>query len=212
MRHFGFLNQTEAGFRNIKSLFDALTPIIDGDHEALWGGIKERYWEVAGAARSEVFRRKLGVSVWDEQVEALLAQLLDLMETTRADWTITFRQLAHLLEAGADPQEQLALLRLEGPKSKISDEESAAWKEWIRGWLSHVDASGVTRAESAAMIREASPKYVAREWMLIAAYTAAEYGDYEPARELSSLLARPYAEQLEFEEKYFRKKTVSPMG
>ena len=207
MRNFGFLNQTEAGFRNIQSLFHALSPLIK-DTDAQWAAVKAHYWNVANAAKKNAFRQKLGLNKWDDETEHLLTRLLELMQSSRADWTITFRQLAALLDTSSDPLEQLNLLKLEA----LTDENEAKWKSWIREWLSHIDASEISRTDCAALIRKSSPKYVPREWMLIDAYTAAEQDDFEPALELFALLAKPYAEQPEFEAKYYQKKPVYPMG
>eukprot|EP00971_Amphidinium_carterae_P173875 3446350-Amphidinium_carterae.1 len=53
-------------------------------------------------------------------------------------------------------------------------------------------------------MRRASPKYVPRNWMLMEAYDAAARGDFTPVQGLLGMLTRPYDEQPEFEEAYFR--------
>jgi len=54
-------------------------------------------------------------------------------------------------------------------------------------------------------MRRTSPKYVPREWMLVAAYDAANNGDYSVMKELAALFSEPFAEQPTFAEKYYRK-------
>ena len=63
----------------------------------------------------------------------------------------------------------------------------------------------VARADAAAVMRAANPKYIPREWMLVAAYTAAEAGDDAPVRELHELFRRPYDEQPDFEARFYRR-------
>jgi len=50
-----------------------------------------------------------------------------------------------------------------------------------------------------------SPKYVPREWMLAEAYKGAEQGNHTAVQALQALFARPFDEQPEFEEMYYRR-------
>ena len=43
-------------------------------------------------------------------------------------------------------------------------------------------------------MRRCNPKFVPREWLLVAAYTSAGSGDYGPAKELHALFERPFDE------------------
>ena len=52
----------------------------------------------------------------------------------------------------------------------------------------------------------ANPKYVLRNWMAQLAIDAAEKDDYSICEELYKLLKNPYDEQLEFHEKWFKKR------
>jgi uncharacterized protein YdiU (UPF0061 family) len=158
----------------------------------------------------------------------LANRLLNLMERSQADFTITWRQLAHVLEEGnailigndnnGDDARLIApLLRsnAEGCRAgafykPLNDGNRGEWTAWIRDWLSLLrehttgDSNGV-----AARMRAVSPKYVAREWMLVAAYTAAKAGDYAPISELHELLRRPYDEQPEFEARFYQRAPAS---
>ena len=64
---------------------------------------------------------------------------------------------------------------------------------------------GTDGAAAARVMRAVSPKFVPREWMLLAAYTAAEAGDLAPLHELATLFADPYAEQPSMDAKYYRR-------
>ena len=54
-------------------------------------------------------------------------------------------------------------------------------------------------------MKRISPKYVPREWMLEEAYSAAEKGDYTVLEKLSRLFSKPFEEQPEYEEAYYRR-------
>lgn len=207
--HFAFGKQMEAGGHNVESLVRALAPLIDHmNHDELLEAIKSKYWSVALGHKDEIFRRKLGLATWGDEAPQLLDDLLGLMNSTHADYTITFRQLADLVEADADCVGLLQLLRLPAlPESAV-----AAWTQWLKRWSALVHSQGRDSASIAASIRHTSPKYVPREWILIEVYTAAERGEYGPAQEVLSLLTKPYAEQPEMAAKYYRSVDVEPMS
>ena len=57
-----------------------------------------------------------------------------------------------------------------------------------------------------AEMRATSPKYVPREWMLAAAYTKAEKGDFSVLHELLEVLTSPFDEHTpEIAAKYYRR-------
>ena len=74
------------------------------------------------------------------------------------------------------------------------------------GSAGHDLPSGFDAAAVSAAMRLASPKYVPREWMLAEAYEAAERGEYAPLRELHELLRRPYDEQPDRADRYYRRR------
>merc|ERR1712226_612056 len=93
----------EAGWHNIVALFRALSPLIDHvNHQELLETVKRKYWSVAMSHKVETFRRKLGLATWGDEASQLLDDLLGLMHSTHADYTMTFRQLAEVVETSAD--------------------------------------------------------------------------------------------------------------
>ena len=119
----------------------------------------------------------------------------------------------------------------------LSDAQADAWRAWLRRWLhahreealsgdgrggggggggSDGDGDGdgdaaVVAAEAerrARAMRLVSPKYVPREWMLAEAYKGAEQGNHTAVHTLQRLFSRPFDEQLEFEELYYRRQPV----
>ena len=61
----------------------------------------------------------------------------------------------------------------------------------------------IDAAAASAAMKQASPKYVPREWMLVTAYKAAETGDYEPMRTLHQLFKAPYDEHPQHAARYY---------
>ena len=77
---------------------------------------------------------------------------------------------------------------------------------WIRSWLSVASKQGVKSPDvMVTLMRNNSPKYVPREWMLIDAYKKANEGDYTVVQELYDLFKQPYRIAVDDKEKYFKK-------
>jgi uncharacterized protein YdiU (UPF0061 family) len=207
--HYSFMNQPDAGLRNFASFCGALLPLLDEGAREQLGALVEAHAVRAAEAVNEVWRRKLGLAVWGDGPDGparLLAALLRLMQRTPADYTLTWRLLPAVLELPAplQPASVLDVLRpafYEQPDAAAADE----WSRWVGKWRALVEGQAGGCAAAAAAMRAASPKYVPREWMLANAYKAAQRGDYGPLEELAALFRRPYDEQPEMEQRYFRR-------
>lgn len=210
-RHFGFLNQPEAGTKNVATLVKALSPLLDSQGKAEAEEVAEQHHQNAVVASYNVWARKLGLPESNPGVPTLVAGLFQLMEETQADFTLVWRQLAEVVDTGlvSSLSEGLLLspfLDKDAFYSPLTSAGRNGWAVWLRVYL---DALGpdADRATVAATMRAVSPKYVPREWMLKAAYDAANATppDYGPLKELHQLFTQPYAEQKDFEAKYYRR-------
>ena len=186
--HFGYMNQPTAGGKNLESLATAVRVVLDLDgnpaHSREAAAVVEAHAQVARDAVDDAFRRKLGLSSFGPDERALFAGLGELMETSEADFTIFWRQLADVAEVG------LAEGKEEGKAEGIGNtdawwpllddafyapltaETKAGWAAWLGEWMGRLreevsqDGSGSPEAVAAGM-RLVSPKYVPREWMLV---------------------------------------------
>ncbi|KAJ7396137.1 selenoprotein O [Pitangus sulphuratus] len=76
-------NQANVGLFNLSKLLQALKPILDPRQKQLF---------------TELFRAKLGLLGENENDNYLIAFLLKIMEDTKADFTMTFRELSEITE------------------------------------------------------------------------------------------------------------------
>lgn len=94
-----------------------------------------------------------------------------------------------------------------------------AVQKWVGEWAAAAAASSDDASAASAAMKQASPKYVPREWMLVDAYKNAEKkrertgngkeemeipGNYEPLRKLHQLLKTPYDEHPDDQNVYYR--------
>lgn len=155
---------------------------------------------------------KLGLQLWDGPTGGgvLWRQLEQLMRESAVDWTLFWRQLAVVAAATSDDDDGLLMEPLQlafySPPTWTLQQRWTAWLRQWRGQQTHEGVATITQREALAdRMRQASPKYVPREWMLAEAYTAAAEGDHTVVHRLQELFRRPYDEQSEFESRYYRR-------
>ena len=231
--HFAYWNQPRAGYVNFSSLVRAVQPLLEPAGRAAAQSILESYLPLSKRSMKEMWRQKLGLTAAhceEEVVDELVEDLLDRMEKHSVDFTILFRNLPRVLEAGVgSTSESKATLEISNAKiidslGTFSSTTCAAnlqqvhddFVDWVRKWIPVVVSEPVTTPEGASSngtgndiasriteacstMRKASPKYVPREEMFVAAYEAANKDDYTVFNELHQLLTKPYDEQPKFE-------------
>ena len=164
---------------NLARFAETLLPLIDADGNvaveratALVHAIPARYSEywVNG------FRRKLGLQTAASDDSTLIEDLLQLMQTERADFTNTFRALADAAtNAGVLPV------------------TFAAWRE---AWSSRLAREPGGTLAAIETMRRANPAFIPRNHRIEAIISAAvSNGDFTPFHELHAVLSRPFDDQ-----------------
>jgi uncharacterized protein YdiU (UPF0061 family) len=182
---YAFGNQPTIAQWNLARLAETLIPLVAGDQDAvierataIIRGFLQRYTEHWTAG----MRRKLGLTRPEPEDVDLIQDLLDLMQASRADFTLTFRRLG---DAAGDPETLAALgARFVDPP---------AFEAWSSSWLARAAREPVDPAARAAAMRRVNPAVIPRNHRVEAALTAAvEQGDLGPFESILSVLSRPY--------------------
>ena len=210
------MNQPVAMGKNLNQFLQSLEPLLDAEGVAALRAIGRDYTQLSQDFMNRMWSRKLGVSSWERRGEgggeggqALWRGLEPLLRQTGVDWTLFWRQLAEVaaLPESRSDSYRLALLQ-QSFYGQLTQSLEERWAGWLQRWLAQIQAEGAATAQGreavAARMRQASPKYVPREWMLAEAYTAAGEGDHSVVHRLQELFRRPYDEQPEFEARYYR--------
>lgn len=199
---YAYSQQPQVAFWNLHCLAQALLPLwlerepgqapteaakeaaIDAAHAAL-DPFRDRYAQ----AFFRQYRAKLGLvradAGDDEQDEALLTDLFRLMHGQRVDYTLFWRNLAHVssVDGGADaPVRDLFMDR-------------AAWDAWAGRYRARLRAEGSDDAARAAAMRAVNPKYVLRNHLAETAIRRARDKDFSEVQRLLEVLSRPFDEQ-----------------
>lgn len=204
--HFAFMNQHTAGGKNFESLSTALLPLVDAEGKQHLQQLASEHGYQSKRKNGEIFTAKLGLKTWDAETEKLLNRLLVLMEDSQADYTITWRQLAVVAEAA---EADVAPLQAAFYQT-LTPALTGLWTAWLKDWRGIATAASLDGGDMATCMRQVSPKFVPREWMLVEAYTQAIAGDVALVAELQAVFRSPFEEQsTEVSDKYYRKTPAS---
>ncbi|WP_343348775.1 protein adenylyltransferase SelO [Pseudomonas sediminis] len=178
---YSFSNQVPIAHWNLAALAQALTPFapVEKLRETL-----ELFLPLYQAHYLDLMRKRLGFTRAEEEDEALIQRLLQLMQAGKStDYTLFFRRL------GA----QAAAEALKVVRDDFVD--LAGFDAWGRDYLARCELEGGEQSERQARMHAVNPKYILRNYLAQQAIEAAERGDYGPVRELHSVLSRPFDEQ-----------------
>ena len=180
--HFSFFNQPVAAEANYQMFWAALRVLLADHAEAVeqLDQIRDGFAEAMQQELEAMWASKLGLTSYDA---ALVNELLELMVSSRLDYTIFFRRLSEIPEDLSTLQESFYL--------PSSEELDARWMQWLQRWRDGIAASGDIHAASAAMKR-VNPSVSWREWLVAPAYQQAEQGDISLIRELQVVFSHPY--------------------
>ncbi|GAB6984605.1 protein adenylyltransferase SelO [Nocardioides pyridinolyticus] len=177
---YAYGNQPMVAEWNLARFAETLLPLLSGDPETAvalatesLGAFRARY----SAAWSAGLRAKLGLGTpgpADDLADALADELLELMRTSHADWTSTFRALAPAARGDAEPLRERFL-------------DLPAIDAWLARWRA--------LAPDPALLVRTNPVYIPRNHLVEEALDAATAGDLGPVTSLVDVVREPYAER-----------------
>jgi serine/tyrosine/threonine adenylyltransferase len=187
---YAFANQPAIVQWNLAQLAQCLLPIIEEDEDQALAAAQhaiDGFPEVFETALTVVLAAKLGLTEARDGDLALAQDLMSRMADNGADFTLTFRGLADLLEPPAEPPQSDAL----GPRVQFQD--PTAFDAWAETWQVRLADEPRPAKERAVALRAANPSVIPRNHLVEEAIRAAEdNGDLAPFEALLSALANPY--------------------
>lgn len=184
---YAYANQPVIAQWNLARFAETLLSLIDPDPEravSLAIGILEPFTTQFDAAFIAGMGRKIGLSSILEGDVGLIRRLLEAMQHSQEDFTLTFRRLAIAAESPADEQRLRELF-------SGSDDLQA----WLWEWRARLRTDPQTDIGRAAAMRSANPVFIPRNHRVQAALDAADGGDYRLFHKLLTILRRPYDDQ-----------------
>jgi len=171
---YAYDNQANVIVWNMAQLATALVPLMPDTDSAIAGFTQAVHAMPAliEAERLAAFRAKLGLSRAQDTDEALIADLLALMQAGQADFTNTFRALAH-----GDARDQFT--------------DRVAYDAWHARWQERL----VVEDGAQALMLATNPAYIPRNHRVEEMIQAAVAGDMAPFERLLRVLSDPFSDQ-----------------
>jgi serine/tyrosine/threonine adenylyltransferase len=186
---YAYGNQPRVAQWNLARLAETLLPLLGRDdeeaalasaHEAL-AAFGPRF----EAAHLGGLRRKLGLAAEREGDAALASDLLGLMASNGADFTLTFRRLGDA--AATEPEADAA-------RALFAD--AGAYDAWAARWRRRLAEEPGAPEERRAAMRAVNPAYIPRNHLVEAALEAAvDRQDFGPFEELLEVVAKPFEDR-----------------
>ncbi|UZK04445.1 protein adenylyltransferase SelO [Venatoribacter cucullus] len=195
---YAYSNQPAIGQWNLARLAEALLPLINSDEKtavAQATEILQEYPRWQQDAWLQHMAEKFGFSQVQETDQALIEQLLKLMEQSRLDYSLFFRRLSHCTQAGDNRTELLALLQL--PECRPTAALEQQLNNWLNQWQQQLTERGDSHS-AAQRMQAKNPAVIPRNHRVAEAIAAAEAGDYSVFERLLSALEQPYEERPEY--------------
>lgn len=184
---YAYANQPSIGHWNMAWLARVLLPVLDEDENAAVEAAQQAVDDFVvqyETAYGEVMHRKLGLSRADSESKTLIDELLELMATTGADYTLTFRRLAEL----AGPDDEDGKGDSVGSFFELPDE----FGPWLEQWQARLKSENGAPAERQQQMLALNPAFIPRNHLVEEAIRAAEdRGDFGPFHQLVDRLSEP---------------------
>lgn len=180
---YAYGNQGVIAQWNLARLAECLLPLMPGEAQQsveAATAIVQQFSALFDAALQRRLATKLGLDHPHPEDAALVNDLLSVMRTARADFTLTFRQLAEAIDPSAPLPAELA-----------SEPERTA--EWLPRWRARLAQQPHGATGLRAAMRAVNPAYIPRNHRVEAALAAAsDSGDLAPFQMLLALVQRPF--------------------
>lgn len=182
---YAYNNQANIGLWNLSRFAECLLALIDDDTDAAVATATAHLEQFAASYQQQWLtgmRAKLGLNTAQPSDRALIENLFAIMDSSSADFTLTFYQLSLL---GLDDSNDGAILALFDDAEKIS--------QWLEHWRRRLREEGSVDNERKTMMRKVNPVYIPRNHLIEAAIRAAEdHGDFSVFHDLHEVLQNPF--------------------
>ncbi|XP_037311959.2 protein adenylyltransferase SelO-like isoform X2 [Pungitius pungitius] len=178
--------QADAGLFNLGKLATALGPVLSEKQQSEARELLKGYVDIYHKRTHQLFKAKLGLLAEEEDDSYLIAFLLKMMEETRSDFTMTFRQLS-------EASFQQLLYRNFTQLWALQDLSSyKLFPDWLSMYqLRLLRQENDSDLERQQRMKNENPRYVLRNWMAESAISKAEKNDFSEAAEKAGYAERP---------------------
>lgn len=184
---YAYDQQPQIGLWNLSVLARALTSLVSIEEAEK---ILDSYSEIFSQYYVKIMSEKIGIAYKGLEDFALIAPLLEMMQSSQLDFTNTFRSLSHFKSGETELNSAL--------RAQFIDR--AAFDVWVQAYRARLLTEASVDAERKHRMDRVNPKYILRNYLAQTAISKAEKErDYSEVDCLLRLLATPFDEQPEME-------------
>ncbi|MED6279449.1 hypothetical protein CHARACLAT_000934 [Characodon lateralis] len=184
--------QAEVGLFNLEKLLVALSPVLTQGQKKQATIILKGYLDIYQMRLQQLFKDKLGFLGDEEEEEDdhLIVLLLKMMEDTRSDFTMTFRQLSEVSTNQLRSRNFTQMWALEDLSSH------KLFSDWLIVYLQRLSRpQSESDLHRQQRMKRVNPRYVLRNWMAESAIRRAEESDFSEVELLHHILSSPFVTQ-----------------
>ena len=181
---YAYENQPNMAVWNLARFAETLLPLLhDEQSKAVELAQEEikKFWDLYYSFWLSGMCAKLGLQDVDEEPRQLILNLLELMQTHKADYTKTFKYLTL------------------GKIDELDLFAKSDFKDWYNRWQKRLEQQPITVEESKKLMQSHNPAIIPRNHRVEEALAAADLGDFSKLHQLLSALKNPYDYTIEQE-------------
>merc|ERR1711860_43479 len=187
MGRYDLESQANIGLWNLQKLAETLKPLLSVDKHQQLVTILQGYGKHYQEVLILLFIKKLGFKEVKDGDDLLIALLLDTMETIKADYTQTFRDLSEL-----SLEDLMALKIPDSAWGLTACLKSKRLKEFMELYGKRIQEIGLDDETRMQRMQEVNPRYILRNWVAQEAIQRVEQNDFSEVQFLYKLLRNPY--------------------
>jgi len=193
MSRYAYQNQPGIAQWNCANLAQCLLPLINDDGDAAVAAAQtaiDTFPAHFATAYLNSMQAKLGLENNEDDDLALVSDLLEVMASNTADFTLTFRALSQMRgEFESTEADSAARQLFDDPK---------AFDQWAKRWRERLVSEPRSDAQRQTAMRAVNPAFIPRNHRVEAVIQAAvQDDDFAPFNELLGVVSRPYDDQPE---------------
>lgn len=197
MRRYRFGLQPKIAGWNLAQLANAIMPLIE-QVKPLQAILDEHYTQNFQNSWLKMMAEKLGLPDFQATDEALINDLIVLLQTVETDMTLFFRQLAKI--DFSQPDFDISPLNnVYYSTEQLNETYKNSRLEWLKRYQQRLQQSQITQHDRFERMNAVNPIYVPRNYLLQLAIDAAEQGDFNEIHKLLEIFRSPYEEKIGLE-------------
>lgn len=207
---YSYGKQPDIGMFNLNKLKIALSPLLNKRQQKQADVILRGYTEEYKSNFMEIFMRKLGFRgrrSYTEDDEQFVAVLLKIMEDTKVDFTMTFREMSELtldnleILSKSDDYETENLISTEMDLWAVPKLISHDWFQyWLDMYRRKMAEGGVFEKQRRETMLKTNPRYILRNWIAQVAIEHTEKNNFTFVNKVLKILENPYVYNQEAED------------